>query len=285
MTGAKDRRRSHAKEKVRHHGSDDGLYTGSRSPALEARCRPPVHNPALASNARSLSLSLIDRIKHNLHTARYAIELSSLPWNSRPVSAGITVQVSWNTHPHGPFEASDGQSVMLGVQTRARVARVLHHGAAAAMLGDRSTLCIECTACGPTAGIAEPDRRRVRPADGQRGAGAARSGRDRQRPGQRHAGALAPPAAAGSPSVDHRRHPGRARGGLAATSQPQRPCAPHGRGPGTGRTHRGHPGASWATRHSGVRSCAPMVWSEPAGAAAYWAIASMAMSMRTSSPT
>jgi hypothetical protein len=32
------------------------------------------------------------------HTARYAIELSSLPWNSRPVSAGITVQVSWNTH-------------------------------------------------------------------------------------------------------------------------------------------------------------------------------------------
>jgi hypothetical protein len=34
-----------------------------------------------------------------------------------------------------------------------------------------------------------------------------------------------------------------------------------------------------------VRSCAPMAWSEPAGAAAYWAIASMAMSMRTSSPT
>ena len=54
---------------------------------------------------------------------------------------------------------------------------------------------------------------------------------------------------------------------------------------GTGRTHRGHPGASWATRHSGVRSCAPMAWSEPADAAAYWAIASMAMSMRTSSPT
>jgi len=57
----------------------------------------PATEGLRALRARSQPLSLIDRIKHNLHTARYAIELSSLPWNSRPVFAGITVQVSWNT--------------------------------------------------------------------------------------------------------------------------------------------------------------------------------------------
>jgi len=64
---------------VCHRGSDDGFYTGSRPPALEARCRPPVHNPARACKARSQPLSLIDGIKHHLHTDRYANELSGLP--------------------------------------------------------------------------------------------------------------------------------------------------------------------------------------------------------------
>jgi IstB-like ATP binding protein len=47
-------------------GSPDGFYTGSRPPALEARCRPPVHNPAPASKPHHPQpLPPNDRIKHN----------------------------------------------------------------------------------------------------------------------------------------------------------------------------------------------------------------------------